>query len=121
MGKTVRDWEYYLCEPLPKASGIYIIWFEGFNSAYIGCSKNIAKRVQAHLYDMRTWPHLKMGPAYKEYGAESVRAAALELVDNHDDIPTAETYWIEQYRNGGWYLYNTELRGKAHRDRMGAR
>lgn len=104
-------------DALPSSPGIYMLWFDGLNSGYIGSSKNIAKRVAYHLGQMRYSWH-KMNEDLRSYGAGALRISVLETIDDLDDLPEAETYWLQQYRAGGWYLYNAEMRGKGHRDRV---
>lgn len=112
-------WETDVVTPLPEMPGIYIIWFDGNTRAYIGCSKNIQKRVRYHLSAMQNYHSNKMFADLKRFGSGAVRAAVLEIVDDFSRIPMAETYWINRYLSGGWKLYNAELKGKGHRDRGG--
>lgn len=117
----VRDtWQAHVWKQLPERSGIYIIWFEGTSRAYIGSTNNIARRVRAHLTEMVNRWH-KMHGDLCSLGCDAVRAAPVALVDNLHDLPVIETYWINEYRRGGWTLYNTDKAGKVHRDRAGGK
>lgn len=113
----IRDtWQAAVWKPIPPCPGIYIIWFDGTNRAYIGSSNNMASRVRTHLTEMTDWRH-KMHRELKTLGSEALRATPLEYVDDLRDLPAVETYWINHYREGGWELYNTDKAGKVHRDR----
>lgn len=114
-------WETDVCEDLPTLPGIYIIWFDGGTRAYIGCSNNIQKRVRTHLYEMQGYFDHKMKSDLKRFGEGACCAAVLEIVGDLSRLPDVETYWIERYLAGGWKLYNTEMKGKVHHVRKGAR
>lgn len=97
-----------------------MIWLEGMNSGYIGSAKNIAKRIPQHIRDMHD-PRHKMHEDITVVGWGAVKVSVIEFVEDLDELPEAETYWLQKYRAGGWYLYNAEMRGKTHRDRKVAR
>jgi hypothetical protein len=63
----------------------------------------------------------KMNADLKRYGEKAVCFGVIEIVPDLDELPEAETFWLREYRAGGWDLYNAEMRGKTHRDRKGAR
>jgi len=116
-----KNQERAICRKLPSGAGIYILWFEGQRRAYIGQSNNIAYRVRTHLYDIETFPNHKMRADLDICGWEWLRAAVLESAETCDGLHARETYWMNQYRNGGWELYNHDSVGKVHRDRARSR
>jgi len=112
-----KEQEGVICRQLPSRAGIYILWFEGHNRAYIGQSGNISRRVRTHLYDMETFRDHKMRADLDTYGWDKLRAAVLESHETCDSLDVLETRWMKQYRDGGWNLYNHDSVGKKSRRR----
>lgn len=112
-----KHWEPFICKCLPSSSGIYIIWFDRSNRAYIGSSNNIRRRVRTHLYELETFSDHKMRADLECRGWGSLRAAVLELVEDMEELAGVETGWMQAYRHEGWSLYNVDKSGKTHRDR----
>lgn len=105
-----------ICDDLPQSPGVYILWFDGQARAYIGGSVDVQRRVKVHCYEMRVFKSHKMHDDLNRYGVGRLRAAVLCHVDRRTDLPHAETRHIDEYRRGGWEIYNTERMGKLHRD-----
>lgn len=105
-------WRMELYKPLPKSSGVYMISFVGTNKAYIGSSKDIQRRIQAHLTEMVNIPgHVMSGP-YRAVGPRGIDIQILDEVPE-SELYDRETYWIGRYQ-GQIELLNTESVGKRH-------
>jgi len=120
-GSNYRGRRKEICNALPTAPGIYILWFDGLPRAYIGQSNNIAFRVGVHLYEIDAFRGHKMRGDLDTYGWARLRASVLETAETCNTLHEAETYWLNKYRAGGWELYNHDVSGKLHRDRARVR
>ena len=97
------SWQYERYKELPETPGIYAIYFEGDLRGYIGRAKNISNRIRTHLCEMQNTWH-KMNRQLRERGTDDLCIAVLERVENLDDLPEAETRWINEFLDCGWML-----------------
>jgi group I intron endonuclease len=117
MGIKREYWQKSLYENLPEEPGIYQLGCTATNKVYIGGSKNIKKRVRAHLTEINTGGHA-MTDDIKEYGKASITIEVLELVKSLDAIVPAENRWMSAYDKT--HLYNdSKTPGKRHRSWIG--
>lgn len=95
--------------------GIYKITCTKNNRSYIGSSIHCEKRIKEHFYGGKTFDDHWMFDDLQKYGAKSFTSEILERVENDNDLPERETFWISKH--GHENLYNSEYIGKQHRDR----
>ncbi len=106
-----ETWRTEIYSILPAQSGVYKLWIDGSGRAYIGSSKNIQQRIKQHLSEIGV-DHHKMNADFVTYGMGAVRADVLELVEI-ERMSERESYWIGKYDFSK--LYNSETKGKVHR------
>ena len=89
-----------------KQCGIYKITNLYNNKVYIGCSKNIKHRWNAHQSEARLpqYPqyHYSIHKAFRKYGLENFKFEIVELTDE-ELLFEREQYWItyyDSYNNG---------------------
>lgn len=89
--------------------GIYKITNTQTGKVYIGSSIEMSSRFKQHYENLKMGKHHneKLQNDYNIYGESYFKFETLEIIDNIDDLPEKEYYWIRQY--GGLYgdiVYN---------------
>lgn len=83
-------------------SGVYAITNKINNMSYIGCSKNIHRRMIEHKKPSAS-PSMKISIAIKKFGIENFRLDILEICEGKDMFKREE-YWVKKnnsrYPNG---------------------
>lgn len=114
-----ETWQSRIYNALPKCAGVYMIGFKGSQKVYVGCSKNISKRVRQRLSEIPVYWH-KLNDDFKTLGPENFTVSVLATTDNLADLPALESYWM------GWaskhsMLVNAETWGKSHHSYTGVK
>jgi group I intron endonuclease len=80
--------------------GIYEIHCQKSGKKYIGSSKNIEKRWQSHLSNLRRKAHhnYKLQQAFIRYGEDNFTFQVLEEIYNEDLLYEIEEKYIKQYK-----------------------
>lgn len=99
-----------------RICGIYKIECTQSGNIYIGSSVDCNKRIKTHFYEGATFKAHWMHEDLQRFGRDSFSVEIVETINDPDDLPTRETFWIEQI--DAEKLYNTEQKGKhnPHRD-----
>jgi group I intron endonuclease len=81
-----------------KQSGIYVIKNVMTQQEYVGSSKNIHRRLTAHLSDLRLGKHHsgRMQASWNKYGPSVFQIAIAEEVGEISALTDAEQKWIDQ-------------------------
>ena len=84
------------------AAGIYAIVHIATSRHYVGSSRNVRRRLNAHRHLLRTGkhysPHLQR--AWTMYGEDAFAFCLLEAVECVDDLLQMEQVWIDRLRAG---------------------
>ena len=102
-------------EEVNRVQGIYKITNKISRMVYVGASIDCNKRIKSHFSQGKRFANYWMHDDLEMYGKKSFRIEIIEIVEDRDDLPERETYWINQFNKNT--LYNTEMFGKTHRDR----
>ena len=76
--------------------GIYLITNKINGNRYVGLSNNIQRRFLEHRSHKNK--KTKISEAFKKYKVDDFIFEILELVDNIDDLPIREIFWIEKIK-----------------------
>jgi len=78
-------------------TGIYKIFCRVNNKAYIGSSVNVKRRLQQHLYALKSNRHINehLQNAWNQYGENEFEFLLLEEV-NSDGLLVREQFWIDK-------------------------
>ena len=82
--------------------GIYIIKNKLTDECYIGQSKNIQQRWASHRRNLKDGKY-SLYSDMRFYGIENFSFEILEETNNLDE---RENYWIQEYQDRGYNLYN---------------
>jgi group I intron endonuclease len=97
------------CENIGKISGIYAIVNKLNNKYYIGSSKNIKRRWDRHMSELKMYKHanLKLQNAYNKYGRKSFVCVILKLVNpNIKSLLTEEQRYLDMAFKHEELVYN---------------
>lgn len=77
-----------------KDSGVYSISCATTGKRYIGCSKNIIRRLKIHVNNLKKGKHCnrKLQNAWNKYGQDSFYASVIKYTDN---TFAEEVHWIK--------------------------
>jgi group I intron endonuclease len=66
---------------------------------YIGASRNVNQRKNRHFNDLQKGSHhsIKLQRSWDKHGKDKFKFIILEEVENIDDLPKKEEFWIEYY------------------------
>ena len=82
-----------------KVVGVYKITCTRTEKIYVGMSINIPNRFADHKYNLRNGISTKLlQDAYNKYGESSFKFEVVEIVDNADQLPVKEQYWINKFK-----------------------
>lgn len=82
-------------ELILRSPGIYMVLCITSGKAYVGQSKNLYKRLQAHKNDLKANRHrnIHLQRSYNKYGKESLSYFILE--NCQENLTERESYWLE--------------------------
>lgn len=80
---------------LPSGPGVYLLQFSGTDKKYVGSSVNVKRRVKYHVADLRRGKHYNKHLQHVYCKYENLEASILQIVDNPEDLISAEQYWID--------------------------
>ena len=115
--KDFRMRNYGNPETNKKTMGIYKITCLENGKTYIGSSVDCDRRISVHFSEANqenNW----MNEDMSRYGKSGFETEVVEIVEDENELPERETYWIKQYKPER--LYNREFTGKqnAHREKF---
>lgn len=92
---------------IPKTSGIYMITCTANGRIYIGSSRNLHKRIEAHKWRLKSHTHKNrhLQRAYDKYGETAFEYQVIEFVMPWMIIER-EQYWIDKYKPFGDQGFN---------------
>ncbi len=102
-----------------KIAGIYKIQCLENGRVYIGSSIDVNRRINQHLYEGKTFSDHWMNEDIENFGADAFDFEILETIEELEQFPERETYWIRKHQDEGFNLYNKERAGKANAHRGG--
>lgn len=76
--------------------GIYLITNKISGNKYVGLSINIQRRFSEHRSKKKL--KTKIGQAFKKYSVNDFIFEILEFVDNIEDLPKKEIFWIDKLK-----------------------
>jgi group I intron endonuclease len=77
--------------------GIYLITNKINGKKYIGLSNNINRRFAEHKCSLKS-KNTVLIKAFRKYSIENFEFEILEFVENINDLPIREVYWIEKMK-----------------------
>ena len=92
-----------------NTKGIYIITNLISNAVYIGCTRTTFKhRLKSHIWALESNRHENshLQNAYNKYGEDKFEFNVLCKIEDNDEIYDKEKYYIQQYKQNGYTLYN---------------
>ena len=95
-----------------RVCGVYKIECVQSGKVYIGSSVDCNKRIKTHFYEGSTFETHWMHEDLERFGRDSFISEIVETVNDPDDLPERETFWIEQIAPEK--LYNKEHNGKRN-------
>jgi group I intron endonuclease len=95
-----------------RVCGVYKIECVQSGKVYIGSSVDCNKRIKTHFYEGSTFETHWMHEDLERFGRDSFISEIVETVNDLDDLPERETFWIEQIAPEK--LYNKEHNGKRN-------
>jgi group I intron endonuclease len=86
-----------LSTDLPKAPGIYKIYFLDPDFFYIGSSINLRNRYYGHIKDLRNSRHgnSHLQHAYDKYGKDALHFEIVEQVSHREDLLVREQHYLD--------------------------
>ena len=81
-------------------AGIYEIYSIKCGKRYIGSSKNVEQRWNAHIRDLRKGSHhnYHLQQAYHRYGEDDLIFTLLETIEPDEDILEREEHYINRFK-----------------------
>lgn len=93
------------------ASGVYVITNKKNGKVYIGSTNDFERRWGEHKDALCKGVHGNghLQGAWDIYGEIMFEFGILEYLDNFEELPLAEQFWMDLYREGDKELYNIAL------------
>lgn len=101
----ITDYKIDLTE---KKHMVYAYEFKSLNSVYIGLSRNIKKRVNAHKTDSKS----SVNEFCVKNGIDIIQPIILEKNLNIIESQEKEDEWLKKYIDDGWVIINKAKTGK---------
>lgn len=86
---------------------IYVYEIPDFNKAYVGLTNNVERRDKEHLFSFNE----KLNIFCKENNIPVPEYKILEDNIKSTEVKNKEEYWIQKYKNIGWYMFNIAKAG----------
>lgn len=98
-------------------SGIYRITNNQTGKLYVGQAGNLSSRLLGHFDGLITGKHsnIELLADFQKYGADEFSVDILERC-NKEELLVREKYYIEQYRQAGFELYNINQLGRTRKE-----